>query len=92
MKASVGAHAAAREYSSPVSIAVARSVGQTVATAHMADHSIGGALYALKAIKLADKSIDEERDWQTKQLKQLPPEILELVLTTFIEKAKSFKL
>src|SRR5664280_1021600 len=48
MKASLSAHAVAREYSDPASIAVARSVGHTVATAHMADHSLGGALYALK--------------------------------------------
>jgi uncharacterized protein GlcG (DUF336 family) len=92
MKASSGAHAVARESSDPVSIAVARSVGHTVATAHMADHSPGGALYALKAVKLAGKSVDEERDWQTRQLQQLPSEIAELVMTTMMKKAKSIKI
>ncbi len=92
MKASVGAHAAAREYSDPVSTAIARSVGQTVATAHMADHSSGGALYALIAVKHAGRSVEEERDWQIKQLNQLPPEVAKLVLTTFAEKAKRFRL
>jgi hypothetical protein len=76
--ASVGAHAAARESSDPVSIVVARSVGQAVATAHMADHSLGAAWYALKAVKRAGKSTDAERTWQDGQL---PPEIKDLVLT-----------
>ncbi len=91
MKASLDAHAAARETSDPVKIAVARSVGHAVATAHMADHSPGAALYALKAVKYAGKSIDEERDWQKIQLQQLPSEIVELVISVMMKKAKSFK-
>ena len=91
MKASLGAHAAARETSDPVKIAVARSIGHAVATAHMADHSPGAALYALKAVRFAGKSIDEERDWQTIQLRKLPSEIAELVIAVMIKKAKSFK-
>ena len=78
MKASVAAHAVARESSYPASIAVARSVGQAVATAHMADHSLGAALYALKAVKNAARSPDTERRWQDEQL---PPEIKDLILT-----------
>jgi hypothetical protein len=77
-KASVDAHAVARESSNPTAIAVARSVGHAVATAHMADHSLGAAWYALKALKNAGKSIDAERKWQDEQL---PSEIIELVLT-----------
>ena len=77
-KASVGAHAVARESSNPTTIAVARSVGHAVATAHMADHSLGAAWYALKAVKNAGKSTDAERKWQDEQL---PSEIKELVLT-----------
>jgi len=77
-KASLGAHAVARESSNPTAIAVARSVGHAVATAHMADHSLGPAWYALKAVKNAVKSIDAERKWQDEQL---PLEIKELVLT-----------
>ena len=88
MKASVKAHAVARESENPISIAVARSIGQAVATAHMADHSIGAAIYALKAVKFADKSVDAERKWQNEQL---PSEIMELVLTTRTEKEHSFK-
>jgi hypothetical protein len=78
MKASVSAHTVARASSDPTVIAVARSVGQAVATAHMADHSLGAAWYALKAVKYAGKSVDEERRWQDEQLL---PEIKDLVLT-----------
>ena len=77
-KASVAAHAVARESSDPAAIAVARSVGQAVATAHMADHALGAAWYALKAVKNAGKSVDAERRWQDEQLL---PEIMDLVLT-----------
>ena len=78
MKASVTAHAVARESSDPVFIAVARSVGQAVATAHMADHALGAAGYALKAVKSAGISTDTERQWQDEHM---PPEIRDLVLS-----------
>ena len=75
--ASVSAHAVARESSNPIIITVARSIGHAVA--HMADHALGAALYALKAVKSAGKSIEAERKWQKEQL---PSEIKELVLGT----------
>lgn len=84
-KASLGAIAVANESSNPTAIAVARSVGHAVATAHMADHSLGAAWYALKAVKSADKSVDTEKKWQDEQL---PLEIKELVLNA--RKAKKF--
>jgi hypothetical protein len=92
MKASLAAHAVARESSNPVLIAVARSIGQAVATAHMADHSIGAALYALKAVKQAGESTQAERAWQENQLHQLPAELIKLVQTTLAVKEKSFKM
>lgn len=88
-KASVAAHTAAREASDPVSVAVARSMGHTVATAHMADHALGGALYALRAVQKYGGSVEAERKWQTGQL---PKEIKELVLTAISQKEKHFKL
>ena len=88
-KASLGAIAVANESSNPTAIAVARSVGHAVATAHMADHSLGAALYALKAVKNAGKSVDAERKWQNKQL---PSEIKELVLTAMSKKEKGLKI
>jgi len=77
-KAAVASHKIARELSNPAEIAVARAVGHAVATAHMADHSLGAAFYALKAMKNAGKSTTTERKWQDKQL---PSEIKELILT-----------
>lgn len=77
--ASVAAIAVANESPNMTQTLVARSVGHAVATAHMADHSIVAAWYALKAVKIADKSVDNERIWQNNQL---PPEIKELVLST----------
>lgn len=88
MKASVRSHAVARETINPISAAIARSIGHAAATAHMADHSLGAAIYALKAVKFADKSIDVERKWQNDQL---PSEIRELVLSTRTEKEALFK-
>jgi hypothetical protein len=79
-KAAFAAHTVAREASNPSAVAVARSVGHVVATAHMADRSLGAALYALKAVKAAGKSSDEERKWQNEQL---PLEIQKLVLTAW---------
>ena len=76
-KASLDAIAVANESSNPTSIAVARSVGHAVATAHMADHSLGAALYSLKAAQSAGNSLDDERRWQNEQL---PAEIRDLVI------------
>jgi hypothetical protein len=78
MKASVAAHAAARAAPSPTATFVARAVGQAVATAHMADHSLGAAWYGLKAVKSAGQSVETERIWQDQHM---PSEIAELVLS-----------
>ena len=84
--ASLDAIAVANDLHDPINIAVARSVGHAVATAHMADHSLRAAEYALKAVKLTDKSIDNEKKWQDKNLS---PDIVDLVLSTRdIQKAK----
>jgi len=86
IKASLGAHAVARQVEDPLYKAIARSIGQTVATAHMADHSLGGAFYALKAVKLAHKDINKEKDWQTEKLNELPTELIEIVQNMWIIK------
>lgn len=52
----------------------------------MADHSLGGAFYALKAIKLAKKDIENEREWQKKKLSELPTEINEIVQFMWMKK------
>ncbi|MEZ4669436.1 MAG: hypothetical protein R3E39_16135 [Anaerolineae bacterium] len=77
-KASLDAHAAAREVGedNPARSA-ARAAGQTVATAHVPTHAIGGAIYALQAIHRASDSaeaeaaVNRERDWQYQHLSEL---------------------
>lgn len=61
-EAAVGSHKVAQESSNETAVYVARSVGHAVATAHMADHSLGAAWYALKATKSAGKSVAAERN------------------------------
>lgn len=86
--ASLDAIAVANEFSNPVDIAIARSVGHAVATAHMADHSLRASEYALKAIKISGRSVDAERNWQEKHI---PPEIKELVLSARKNNSKFMK-
>lgn len=78
-KAAVLAHAAARDAASPVAVAVARAVGHAVATAHMADHAIGSAMYARKALRLLGRPVEPERAWQNASL---PDAVRALVLTS----------
>lgn len=77
-RASLGAIGAARECSDPAAAAVARAVGHAAATAHMADHCLGAAWYALKARKNAGGSVEAERK---RQDERLPREIRGLVLS-----------
>lgn len=88
-KASVDMLALARELTDPVQIALVRATGHAVATAHMADHSMGGALYALKAVNCAGKSMDDEQNWQKEQL---PLEVRDFVLEVMNQKARHFKM
>jgi hypothetical protein len=69
-KASMAAIAVASENTNPASIALA--------TAHMADHSLRAADYALKAIKISGQSVNAERKWQDERL---PLGIKDLILS-----------
>ncbi len=83
-QAAFAAHAAARSVSDPVTREVARAAGHAVATAHMADHELGAAAYAIKAVRLASSESEamaageRERRWQRRKL---PAAIRELVLS-----------
>lgn len=85
------AHDAAREAEGAAHEA-ARAAGHAVATAHMADHELGSAFYALRAIMIAypDKpeKVTEEREWQRQTLM---PDIRELVLDDMQKRAKKFR-
>ena len=83
-EAAFAAHAAARSASDPAAREVARAAGHAVATAHMADHELGAAAYAIKAVRLASPESEataageRERQWQREHL---PEAICELVLS-----------
>ena len=77
----------ANELPDPAAIFVTRSIAHAVSTAHMADHSLGAAWYALKAAKAVGKSVAEERQWQDAHLTE---EIRMLVLSA--READKFKI
>ena len=83
-QAAFGAHAAARESTNSAAIEVARAAGHAVATAHMADHELGAAAYAIRAVMKSVSKIDAIRvaelecHWQHAQLSET---IRELVLS-----------
>ena len=86
--AALAAHAAAREATEAEARYVARAAAHAVATAHMADHALEAATYAVKAVKAATKNqagtaVEQERSWQKERL---PEEIGELVLSTLEQK------
>lgn len=77
-KASLDSHAAARDVGSDnPARSAARAAGQTVATAHVPVHAIGGAIYALQAIYRAtaplnaEAAVAKEREWQYQHLLDL---------------------
>ncbi len=76
MKASVAAHAAARELRDKAAVAAARAAGQAVATAHCADHCMGALLYALKAVEASGSCAAAELD---SQLAKLPDHLRAMV-------------
>lgn len=63
-QAAVAALAAARTAKDLAAIAAARAAGHAVATAHMADHCLGAAGYALKAVHWGGGYVTRERHWQ----------------------------
>jgi hypothetical protein len=78
------AHAAARSSVDLAAREAARAAGHAVATAHMADHELGAAAYAIKAVRLASSEQDaemaaiQECEWQRAHL---PEAIRGLVLS-----------
>ncbi|MBE2180796.1 MAG: hypothetical protein IAE97_10020 [Chthoniobacterales bacterium] len=76
MKASVAAHAAARQVEDRAAVAAARAMAQAVATAHFADHCMGGLLYALKALEESGGEAPREME---DQLVKLPPRLRGMV-------------
>lgn len=90
-RAAAAAHAAARTASGAAQFA-ARAAGHAAATAHMADHELGSAYYALLAIGQCFPgdagALDRERHWQ---LAALTPPIAELVRDDMRERGRKFR-
>jgi Imm-5 like putative immunity protein len=84
-KAAVAAHAAARGVKNKSAIAAARAAGHAVATAHMADHSLGPVIYAMKALEAKGVPAEVERMWQ---IEQLPADLQELVVSALAAKLR----
>lgn len=81
-KASLAAHAAAREVEEDdAARSAGRSAGQAVATARVPRHAVAAAVYAATAVRYAanpsdaDSAILEERSWQYKHLIELADRI-----------------
>ena len=93
-QAAFGAHAAARESSDSAAIAVARAAGHAVATAHMADHELGAAAYAIRAVMKSVSKFDAPRVAESEcrwQQAQLSDAIRELVLSDQQNRNSKFK-
>lgn len=93
-KAAFAAHEAARNISDATAQAVARAAGHAVATAHMADHELGAAAYAIKAVRLAssrseaNEAGEREHLWQRERL---PEAIRELVISDEKRRNRKFR-
>ena len=80
--AAFAAHAVAREAVGAAKEA-ARAAGHAVAVAHMADHELGAAAYAIRAARAAAREGEHEEAGRLEcqwQRNQLPSKIQELVL------------
>jgi len=73
-KASLEAHASAREAKEDNVIAAARAAGQAVVMARMSTHAFGASVYAIRAAAAHSGNADDdtkERDWQLARLHQI---------------------
>jgi hypothetical protein len=93
-EAAFEAHAAARESLNSAATEVARAAGHAVATAHMADHELGAAAYAIWAMMKSVGNVDtiqvadSECRWQRAKLSDA---IRELVLSDQQNRNPKFK-
>jgi hypothetical protein len=82
-EAAYAAHDAAKT-STGAAREAARAAGHAVATAHMADHELGAAAYAIRAVRAASSTDSRDEAGQIEcqwQREQLPEVIRDLVLS-----------
>lgn len=75
MQMSRSIHKQARELASEEQRLFYRAVGHAVATAHMADHSLGPIYYGRKLLVLKDLDANAELAWQLRKLEELCPSL-----------------
>lgn len=86
MKASRAVHKHAQGITDPAYKLFCRSVGQAVATAHMADHSMGPVYYGKKLVRVLGLDEEQELAWQLATLGQLSPDLVPLVEQALMDK------
>ena len=74
-KASLDAHAAAKEVKEDYAKYIAHAAGQAVATAHVPTHALGCSVYCIRAVATYSDNITDglinEKNWQLQQLQKI---------------------
>ena len=74
-KASLDAHAAAKDAKEDYAKYAAHAAGQAVATAHVPTHALGSSVYAIRAVAAysgnANEGLIRERNWQLQRLRDI---------------------
>jgi hypothetical protein len=74
-KASLDAHAAAKDAKEDYAKYAAHATGQAVATAHVPTHALGSSVYAIRAVAAysgnANEGLIRERNWQLQRLRDI---------------------
>lgn len=79
MQASRAVHRFARSVEDVQYQLVCRAIGQAVATAHMADHSMGPCWYGAKLVRLLGYDAKAEQKYQLEQLLRICPTLCDVV-------------
>jgi hypothetical protein len=74
-KASLDAHAAAKDVEEDYAKYAAHAAGQAVATAHVPTHALGSSVYAIRAVAAYTDNVSDglikERNWQLQRLREI---------------------
>ena len=78
-RASLDAHAAAKDAKEDYAKYAAHAAGQAVATAHVPTHALGSSVYAIRAVATYSGDVDEclirERNWQLQHLRDITKQV-----------------
>jgi hypothetical protein len=80
-RASLDAHAAAKDAKEDYAKYAAHAAGQAVATAHVPTHVLGSSVYAIRAVAAYSGNVDDglirERSWQLQRLRDITRNVVE---------------